>query len=208
MKRMVRAALLLYPKAWRERYGEEFAAMLEAREVTVRDVFDIVRGALREQMWPSVRAVDSGGAALGRFFAGFFVVSALLAVTPFDWFYVNNVGVMMGPWQVAPFVGAFVSFVLLRKVFGANRGRFAAAATVWSILVGLAWMWILIADSVALHNLSEGRPRRLTPFPMDMAQQIGLDYALGPCAVAFALQAIFAFLLLDRRRREDTRIAR
>ena len=49
MKRLASAALRLYPRAWRERYGEEFVAMLETGGVGVVDVFDIVRGALRAQ---------------------------------------------------------------------------------------------------------------------------------------------------------------
>jgi hypothetical protein len=31
----------LYPRAWRERYEEEFVAMLEQGPVSIRDLFDV-----------------------------------------------------------------------------------------------------------------------------------------------------------------------
>jgi hypothetical protein len=40
----------LYPEAWRRRYGEEFAALLEERPPTIPERFDIVRGALDAHM--------------------------------------------------------------------------------------------------------------------------------------------------------------
>jgi hypothetical protein len=44
----------LYPDAWRERYGEEFAALLEERPPTIRERFDIVGGAIDAHMHPTV----------------------------------------------------------------------------------------------------------------------------------------------------------
>jgi hypothetical protein len=38
--------LLLYPAAWRRRYGEEFAAILESRHLGPFDVFDVVLAAI------------------------------------------------------------------------------------------------------------------------------------------------------------------
>lgn len=50
--------LSLYPRAWRERYEEEFLALLEARPPDVHDRIDIVRGAMDARLHP---AADSGG---------------------------------------------------------------------------------------------------------------------------------------------------
>jgi hypothetical protein len=36
----------LYPRAWRQRYGPEFTALLEQQPLTPRSVLDVVRGAL------------------------------------------------------------------------------------------------------------------------------------------------------------------
>lgn len=40
-----RGLVRLYPRAWRERYGEEFAALLEESPPTLADAFDVLRGA-------------------------------------------------------------------------------------------------------------------------------------------------------------------
>ncbi|MFL5751145.1 MAG: hypothetical protein ACJ767_11075 [Chloroflexota bacterium] len=45
----------LYPAAWRQRYEAEFLALLEARPPTIRDQFDIIRGALDARVHPQVR---------------------------------------------------------------------------------------------------------------------------------------------------------
>jgi hypothetical protein len=48
----VRGLLRLYPGAWRERYGEEFDALLDDVELSPFDVFDIVLGALDARLRP------------------------------------------------------------------------------------------------------------------------------------------------------------
>lgn len=47
--------LRLYPAAWRERYEEEFLALLEARPPTLGDRFDVVRGAIDARLHPQVQ---------------------------------------------------------------------------------------------------------------------------------------------------------
>jgi hypothetical protein len=54
----VTVLLSLYPRAWRERYEEEFIALLEARPPDVHDRIDIVRGALDARLHPRA---DVGG---------------------------------------------------------------------------------------------------------------------------------------------------
>jgi hypothetical protein len=48
--RLARLLTRLYPGAWRDRYGEEFQAFLEAERVGVRASTDIVCSALREHI--------------------------------------------------------------------------------------------------------------------------------------------------------------
>lgn len=50
MSRMTRWAARLYPRWWRERYGEEFAALLDDTNPDTRGTFDILKGALAMQM--------------------------------------------------------------------------------------------------------------------------------------------------------------
>jgi hypothetical protein len=46
----------LYPRAWRERYGEEMAAMLGDMRLTPAAVIDLVAGAIDARVWPHVAA--------------------------------------------------------------------------------------------------------------------------------------------------------
>jgi hypothetical protein len=48
MSRLVR----FYPRAWRDRYEDEFLALLEARPLTSRDVLDVVWGAVDAHLHP------------------------------------------------------------------------------------------------------------------------------------------------------------
>ena len=50
--------LSLYPRSWRERYGEEFAELLAARPPTLGDRIDIVRGAVDARLHPQVRSSE------------------------------------------------------------------------------------------------------------------------------------------------------
>lgn len=46
MNHLIRWLLRLYPRTWRDRYGEEFAALLESQPLNLMDVFDVMMGAL------------------------------------------------------------------------------------------------------------------------------------------------------------------
>lgn len=54
MSRRVRWLLGLYPREWRERYDEEFAALLEQRPPSVMDAVDIALGALDARLHPQL----------------------------------------------------------------------------------------------------------------------------------------------------------
>lgn len=43
----------LYPRAWRERYGDEFEAFLEDTQGDLRSSFNVTRGAVREHISPT-----------------------------------------------------------------------------------------------------------------------------------------------------------
>jgi len=47
MKRLAGVLIRLYPFNWRQRYGEEFEALLEDHPATLRTVFDLLKGALK-----------------------------------------------------------------------------------------------------------------------------------------------------------------
>lgn len=50
MKRVIRFFIWLYPAPWRQRYGAEFDALLGDMRPGLRDLFDVLRGALEMQM--------------------------------------------------------------------------------------------------------------------------------------------------------------
>ena len=56
--------LRLYPRQWRDRYGEEFEELLEQRPPSARHRLDIVRGALDAHLHPQLvdLALDVGDA--------------------------------------------------------------------------------------------------------------------------------------------------
>jgi len=62
LEKMVR----LYPRAWRERYGEEFGAVLEERRASVSDVCDVALGALDAWLHPQVVQGRSVTFMIGR----------------------------------------------------------------------------------------------------------------------------------------------
>lgn len=58
--RLARLLTRLYPRAWRERYGAEFAAHLEEGYDGVLSAWDVVRAAVIEHLAPTVED-DAGG---------------------------------------------------------------------------------------------------------------------------------------------------
>jgi plastocyanin len=80
------ALLRLYPRAWRDRYEDEFLALLESRPPDVLDRVDIVRGAVDARLHPQRRAdgapdpTDGGGVRISDRLvaAGVFLGAGLL----------------------------------------------------------------------------------------------------------------------------------
>jgi hypothetical protein len=54
MRGLVGRIVRLYPRAWRERYEEEFVAMLEQGPVSIKDLFDVALGAVDAWLRPQV----------------------------------------------------------------------------------------------------------------------------------------------------------
>ena len=88
MSRLVR----LYPPAWRERYLAEFAELLAERPPSLRDRFDIVRGAADAWLRPQVagrpprpdargRSLPATVAALAGMVGGLLFVASSLSMT-------------------------------------------------------------------------------------------------------------------------------
>jgi LPS O-antigen subunit length determinant protein (WzzB/FepE family) len=67
MKRLMRLAARLYPRAWRQRYGAELDALLDEMSPSWRDVVNVVQGALSMQATQLgvVAALAATGALVG-----------------------------------------------------------------------------------------------------------------------------------------------
>lgn len=65
MKRLLRALIFVYPRAWRERYGHEFEALLEDTNATWRQIPDIFLEAIKLRIdsvnWRFVGALATAG---------------------------------------------------------------------------------------------------------------------------------------------------
>lgn len=67
--KLAHTLIRLYPRAWRDRYGEEFAALLESNPGRPAQVANVVCAALRERIFPTQggkmdRHPDSFGAVV------------------------------------------------------------------------------------------------------------------------------------------------
>jgi predicted membrane protein len=122
-RRMVR----LYPRAWRERYEEEFVAMLEQGPVTIKDLFDVVFGAV--DAWLSPQVVYEGRLVMVSRMRG-----SVLAV--------------LWAW-----VGLVVAGVGFRKM--TEYDDFVRAARD-SALVGVAFDTVVVGAVVALAAVAVG----------------------------------------------------
>jgi hypothetical protein len=58
---MTRLLLSLYPRSWRERYGNELTDLIDATGLTPRVAFDVARGAARERASTARLALAGGG---------------------------------------------------------------------------------------------------------------------------------------------------
>jgi hypothetical protein len=70
MKPVLKWLILLYPKSWRNRYGNEFGAFLDEVPPTWHALFDVLGGALKMQMRSGNFWKAAGIAALAALLAG------------------------------------------------------------------------------------------------------------------------------------------
>ncbi len=124
--RVARWLVRLYPRRWRERYGEEFAALLEADNGSgLRAVTDVMRAALSETLFPTLEdAVSDRDTSLRKLLGeptAFLPISMSLGALAVVLFAISITGVRHGGdedtaahlWQLlmagqAPLLLAFV----------------------------------------------------------------------------------------------------
>jgi capsular polysaccharide biosynthesis protein len=91
MDRLTKLASKFYPGWWRERYGEEFAALLEDARPGLGGTFDVLKGAVTMQLsasapWKTVLVCASAGVVIGLattfFMTPQYSSSAVIRITP------------------------------------------------------------------------------------------------------------------------------
>jgi hypothetical protein len=125
-----RQLLQLYPRTWRERYGEEFAEFVGDRRLSAQQVVDIVGGALDAWTSRSVRASIRGSVA-GNSTGGATMVHTLkLKCATRTPRYTTKDALIGAGVMIA------VSFVMLAVGIAANRSGYAVLG---ETLKGLAF---------------------------------------------------------------------
>jgi hypothetical protein len=144
VNRLARRLVGLYPRAWRERYEEEFVAMLEQRRVSPSDLVDVALGALDSWVRPQV-------ASEGRTLVVSKMRTSLLAVL---WAWIGFVVAGVGFQKMSEYED-FVGAARENQVMGLSFEAVVAGAVVAlaAVVVGGA----PIALSVVRQAFAEGR---------------------------------------------------
>ena len=111
---MRRSLLSLYPEAWRERYGEEMAALLDQTAPTVAATLDLLRGALVAHVRPiavSAAAVRARGtiACVRGCFIVFSFLGSGFAKTTENYDYTEHVHPLLGISHTVVLIAAIVA---------------------------------------------------------------------------------------------------
>jgi hypothetical protein len=120
--------LRFYPREWRQRYEEEFVAMLEQRPASIADLIDIALGALDAHARPQI-FLD------GRMLMVIKLRRSVLAVL----------------WAWVAFVVAGIGFQKMTE-----DGNFAEATHHGGVLMGLAFDAVVVGAVVTLVAVSAG----------------------------------------------------
>ena len=153
----------LYPRRWRERYGEEYEALLDATPPSPRSIADVVRGAVvaHGQRYPTggpdmaaysrLQAVASAIALLAILPALLFLAAALAASTQpiehqpstaahqfLDWVASQPTTVIAAMLLAGPIVALFFGGVVLWRRMLADEALRGDVAVLGGVLVRLA----------------------------------------------------------------------
>ncbi|HEY8167602.1 MAG TPA: hypothetical protein VIF84_02700 [Candidatus Limnocylindrales bacterium] len=111
--------LRLYPRAWRERYGDEMLALLETQPASPLDQLDLIRGALDARLHPQVH----GAATIDK-------------ETPMNQ---RILAILAGVGGIAWIVGTVTAVVLPPNTFGdADTSLMRIGVAIGAILIAIA----------------------------------------------------------------------
>jgi hypothetical protein len=152
MSRLVR----LYPKAWRDRYEEEFLTLLAERPPTFADLLDTVRGALDAHLNPQAQAEPFPWT---HRIPG---VLALIAGAMWSAVFVAFLMLRDGAWGVAVLIplSMFLMFFSLPGDYMAAHGRRIAIALgvigACIVITNLPYSWLTAVAAIAGYLIVVG----------------------------------------------------
>jgi len=130
--------LRAYPRWWRDRYGDEMRALLEARSPSLRDRIDLVRGAFDAHL----RGLDpeaAGGVAAALIAGGAWTIVGVASTggpTPPDWpGYLDSTL----PIALLGVVAVLVAVLRLTRLAWASNGLSLELAAVAVVVGHVAW---------------------------------------------------------------------
>lgn len=138
--------LKLYPAAWRARYGDEMASLIEERPLSGRERLDLVRGAMDAWLHPREPSIVPIVAALVGGGLWTIVASAvLLQAAPLDW-----PGYLMEAVPLATLAAGCLFVAALGCALRAGEARSRTAAVgIGLLVVGyVAWVGMLAGTAL------------------------------------------------------------
>jgi len=160
----------LYPRAWRERYGAELEALLEARPPTLGDRLDLIRGALDARVDPQV---GSSAPERQRSPRDAWTRVSIIVGGALLWAWALGLALLMTPWsgrepEPGPFLfivpavglvgaiataGALLGLALVHESAVGRLGAVGAATTALALVLmpvggGMAGVVLLLGGTV------------------------------------------------------------
>jgi hypothetical protein len=186
--RFARALLRLYPRAWRERYGDEFLALIADAGLTWREIVDVIGAASVERVRAVITLVRSeldptdppvvatDGPTMDDFREGaLYFALALLTVLAS-----SIVGVTLPRWTLWPYL-----------LFQLNRPRLQAARAHanWRERAWLSYCWFL--GVVGVTGLCWFVMRLLISAGMPQLSDRAFVTLVGPIVIAALIRGVY-----------------
>lgn len=162
--------LRLYPRAWRQRYGDEFLAMSEHRALTTRESLDVVRAVVvewtrRPVAGPSIVACACGVAAsaIGRLLRAVAVPPSQIVTGVAVFFAIFALGYILwrsNEWlfERTPHTGRRalqigLALAIAAGIFGAWTESTHMRSVIWWLRPNAAFFWAGILWSARLQSV-------------------------------------------------------
>ena len=156
--------LRLFPRAWRERYEEEFQALLEEYDPSAADTFDILKAAgdaqFRYRQLPENLPAVAGGQTVSslayrrartrvRWLASLYVDAVLFFIVNLLLFGINLLTTPDTLWFIYPLWGWAMALALHATIALRGRERFVAHLALFAALnSGLTWINVAHSDEL------------------------------------------------------------